>query len=333
LLSILIELQARSPYSYGLSVHANMMPSLSDWNTQLRQIYERTGWTYKEARQRLYFVNHHMEADFRYPYHWFETAAPNYKPAGRIPDGFIVSIARPLDISYKDWLVKQPIQKDLRDAIVNGDIVLADNDQTVFRDMVPYYVVHRDKMPDHFHDYGLAYDESPAQEFLARHNQAAGSVKLGEEKVLFIWNECRKLSPYCATGMVVELKKSGSSRLSVKAEILGASLAQSSKFIHPDWTEAWISPFVEITCRSGKKEKLVLASSVGLNRAYEVIDPNFNFAVGNNSVLAPYAREFEFDCAGGVKEIRAGREATHVEQVVDMQTLHPPDVTFRPDQT
>lgn len=279
------------------------------WTRVWQRIYRLTGWSFEEARQRIYFVNTHANSD---PYFGYVTAVKNLRrPVRKRPiDGFIIAIDSTDGEGFARWLLTQPVHDDLKQAIESrhirfepvkmGRLIVA-----------PYFVSNTAFLPKHFHNAGVFYERTPYYNFLRKIEGDEAVRKLGENRYLFKWNECPGRHPYCNTGALVHWRKSGGDGLEIDVKVIGDSLSQISSWITPNWTHAWDHPFVELTC-GDETRRFVLAESVGYKRRYQFLTDT-SFFVGNNSIIAPFEKNFRWTCGSDLKRVAVGRTSSSVD--------------------
>lgn len=297
------------------------MPRASQWKRIWNEILPRTGWTFEEAVSRIYFVNHHIEQD---PKPIFEVVDADLKKKGWTAppfteDGFIVSIQGPEAsdrVSTSRWLLQQNIPPELKEAVLARDILLG-RKQSKYLSVIPYTVSRPGLLPKHFQNYGRGYVAAPADAQLDLNPEAEGAKEIGENRYLFKWNDCPGQPRFCAAGILVQLASNKGGKTTATVTILGASLSQSSPWISPDWTQEWLEPFVEFDCGQNTIRE-VLIGSVGYSRD-NASEPTRRNVRANNSILAPFQKEIEFNCRKKISEIRAGRSGSRVESIYRLE--------------
>ena len=298
-----------------------LLPRLSHWRLIWTTIYSQTGWSYQEAIRRIYFLNHHLEQDASIGY---AEAVKDLSPPKNAtpPDGYFVTISE----NYQkiktrhlvDWLLDQNIQHDVRAALERGDIELGGWIGAGIT-IVPYYVKNTALVPQHFHNYGLGYAADPDEDLLDGATEAGQALALSKEKFIFKWNECPSKQSLCATGSLVSLGKDQSQRTTIEVKSFGRTISQISPWINPDWTQAWINPFIEVEC-GPLKERLLLASSIGYRRENASV-PNVLLLWGNNSFIGPHTRTYSPPCTSAITAITVGRESSSVETLYSVKAL------------
>ena len=318
LIGLLAQTQGFVQARLAKSIHAEgNMPVYWQWKAIWPRIYLMTGWSKEEAFARTYFINHQREQSARRAYDYFVNGL-NFKSnkMNKKPDGFFVSIDKKPGLDLKEWMLTEPIQQELKEALISGDIVIGKYEMGAKVTVAPYFVVNKVKLPEYFHSAGWGYNSFPEQDLLRKISAPSGAIQLAESKFLFKWNDCPDHHQFCDSGMIVDLKSSEKGNYSLDVLAIGLALSQSSKWISPTWTQAWISPFLEVTCGQ-KKQRFEIASSVGYNRKYIGVDKYFQFPMVNNSFLLPHRRHFEFECSTKVSEIAAGYKSSLIEREYD----------------
>ncbi|MBX3020973.1 MAG: hypothetical protein KF799_04795 [Bdellovibrionales bacterium] len=294
-----------------------------DWVKIWRTIHRETGWSYRNAIQRIFFVNLRLDEDPRPGYEQVARGAHGVYPGETRPDGFFILNTKYLKKkgdrgAYRKFLAEQRIPQEIKDGIASGDIELGEPmyEGTM---VLPYRVKSTEKLPRYFHNLGQGYKRHERDLILDQIPGTEGTLQLGNSEWLFKWNECADLNPFCSTGMVVKTEPAGKGRLKVTVDALGSAISQNSPWVSPSWTQAWIEPYIELGCGS-RVEKRVLFSSIGLMRQYGSNEFN-ELLQANNSLVAPLRREFEVDKCARLTEISAGRAASRVERLVESKEL------------
>ncbi len=301
-----------------------LMPRSSRWAEVWRYVIPTTGWSYEEAMSRMYFVNQHLERD---GFMTFSAVARRVKPRAAVsapPDGFFVVIDETVNfetfklVDIKNWLLLQNIPTEIKEALKAGHLRLSERYASDFL-LVPYHIEGRGPFTRSFHNNGQGYLSSESDRLLENVTEREGVRILPDGRLIFKWNECESRHSYCSTGAIVKVEPGSSGRRAVSVQIAGSSISQSSPWISPSWTQAWIKPYMEVRCR-GVNHRFPLAESVGYLRKYSAL-PNHVLLWGNNSILAPFAQRFEFPCTADPSQITVGREGSEVERLHDVLKL------------
>ncbi len=298
-----------------------LMPVAGKWNEMWRSVYQNTGWSYREAMRRMYFINHHLERDGRMS---FDSAIQSMTPSpmGVLPDGFIVSMSEPLRgyslEQIKDWIAEQNIPQEIKEALKSGELKLSERYPTKFL-LVPYTVNKPNLLPHFFHNNGQGYFASPEDELLMEVTEPEGVKVLKDGRLLYKWNECPSRHPFCNTGAVVRVEPNQVNSLRLTVEVIGSAISQVSPWISPTWTQRWLKPYVEVRC-GGRDFRFKLAEAIGYSRNYSAL-PKHVLLWGNNSIVAPYTRDFIFPCGKSAAQIGIGREGSEVETLHEVKRL------------
>jgi hypothetical protein len=308
------------------------MPNYSDWNNIWQIIYKNTGWSYSEAYRKIYFIGHHMSQSPALAYETFNKVLP--AAMNPSPDGFLVSnryftkVSKKQKVVYydkiKEWLKLQNLPNDFINAIELGHIELGKNlsDEIL---IVPFFVKDQDKFPRFFHNTGEGYQATLDNLLLSAVSGNAGVVKVLANELIFKWNECPGHGDFCSTGASVRWEIQDGAYL-FKVKIVGSSLSQLSPWISPNWTQAWIKPYLKIQCGHNTFHK-ELISSVGFRRLL-THNSQSPFFQGNNSLLAPFERSLKIPCKEGIKRISLGREGSEVDQIVEVLNLSHQELSY-----
>lgn len=312
----------------GLHAEVNM-PKFWHWQTIWSTIYNETGWSYAEAFERVYFVNHQREQATKSSYQIFARKKFTHTPKDSVvPDGYFVSISKPGNVETLPWLLEQPIQEEIRTGLLRGDIVLGAHKVQRNILVAPYYVIDKNALPSFFHNAGWGYAKLPEEDLFRNIQQPIGAQKIAENKFLFKWNECPGNHRYCDTGVLVDVSFEPKNVVKITARVLGLPLSQSSRWISPAWTQVWNEPYFEVRC--GSKVTLTnLASSIGYNQKYLGYDRLYKYPMANNSLLAPHVKTINVPCSEALSEISAGRKSSDVEQIPNLISLPQQRQTIR----
>ena len=322
--------QANSQIRVRYQIHkGNNAPAYGHWKKIWIKILNDTGWSYSEAIQRIYFINHHIEQSPKMAYELLvKSHSKMQAQLSILPDGYFVSIVKPVGQETLKWLIEQPIQEEVRTGLLSGDIIIGEHETNSNVLVAPYFVVNKKSLPPHFHNTGLGYRKLPEENLLRSFEDSVGVKKIADNEYLFKWNECSDKHRYCDTGVIARVTTEQPNVYRFDIKVVGLPLSQSSLWISPGWTQAWIGPYLEIKC--GQTTTVVkIASSIGYNHKYLGIDSTFKYQLTNNSLLAPFKRSFEVQCKGLLSEISIGREASSVEQVTGLINLPQQKLTIK----
>ncbi len=285
-------------------------PRYEIWNNILPQIYQETGWSYTEAMNRIYFINIYREQSFRSVYEQITSKKIEFSP--NAPDGFFIGISKPKNRKTLDWILEQPIAQDIKEGLLSGNILIGEHKQGLNAFFAPFTIVNKNLFTSNFHNVSWGYNHLNEEKLLRDFDQKIGVKKITDNQYLFKWNECQQTNYYCDTAVILKINRQPPGLLSFEVEVVGLALSQNTKWINPLWTQAWIAPYVEVKC--GKEfKKLKIAHSIGYNRRNLLYDVHFKYPTSNNSLLAPFKRNFEVPCEGKLSEIIVGRESSEVE--------------------
>lgn len=300
------------------------MPTNTEWSHIWKTIIMRTGWSYEEAKTKIYYVGHHVNQDPELFLSGF--FQPPFHTEGRQqPDGFFVSNRYGNYLrnkegklpAPKDWLLKQNLHSDILDALRDGKIKLGKN-LSRFSLIVPYWTVDDHNLPKHFHNSGEGYNISKEDLLLTKIPTEEGIAQLDSSSYLFKWNESKERADYNSTGAIVSLTENKNT-YALNIKIIGTTLSQITPWVSPNWTQAWIKPYVEIKCGKETK-KIELSDSIGFRRTYSHLNWTPFFS-GNNSFIGPFERSFSIFCKDKIHTIALGRESSTVEMIREVKTL------------
>lgn len=289
-----------------------IMPGLRDWQGMWQAVYFHTGWSYEEASRRLYYVYHHLEQDPAPSYesaNLNETAVKSEDPAAPArPHGFFVTMRSLHGQSPREWLLNAHIQTDIKRALQDGSLEVGERMGRDEFSLIPYWVKRETHVSKGFHDSGAGYfggyPSAPP----------AGALVLR-------WNHCPGRPAYCESAATVTLQGEPRGTWRAKVKIEGAPLSQVTPWVNPDWTENLRRPYLELGCGS-RREKFLIADSIGYNRDYGVQRKNFPFNY-NNSFVAPFTRELTFRCSRRPDFAAVGSEGGEADKIRSVKKLAP----------
>lgn len=318
---------------------ALFLPQTYEWTHIWEIVHKNTGWSYEEAKKRIYYVGHHFEQSPKMFLDQYVYREPvNKMPI--MPDGFFISnrvrlqrSAMPMFIerNYSKfephaWLLHQNLQPEIVKGITSHNIILGKNLSNVIL-IIPYWVKSTTYTPRYFHNSGEGYNLSEDDKVLSIIPGPGGVKLMSANEVLFKWNENPKCNEYCSTGATVRFEKIAEEKYSVKIRIIGFTISQISPWIIPDWTEAWIKPYIDINC-GGSNNHFPIADAIGFRRtaSQNVGTPLLQ---GNNSFVGPFEKEIQVACSGKLNSISMGRLASKVERIQSELIINPAPLTIQ----
>ena len=279
-------------------------------------IWRRTGWDFEEVRKRVFFVVPHMEQGLEVIYRQVTRGAQKPKVTlTDIPSGFIVTGAYPYpakpDLAdFINWMRNENIPRELKEGILDGGIKLFPPVSRYAITLAGYRTEKTDLYPPYFQNIGFPYLEAKAQEDLQGLPDSDGTTQTDSKTVYFHWNECPGRPAYCRTALKAEFERGSQGRtLVVKTEVRGFTLSQSSRWVVPDFTIAWVGTYVRVRCERGDSVQTV-ADAIGYYRPLEAKILGMHF--GNNSFLAPFDRQMVFPCQGRLLDLTVGKKASSI---------------------
>jgi hypothetical protein len=280
-----------------------------------------TNWDYQTARERLYFVNAHIDEEPELAYQYFQTFAQTQPCPMQTPDGFLLTFMFPAhtEIEMKDWLLSQPIAADLKTALKNDEIKLGPFERARIS-IVPYYVTSEAHLPKHFHDIGISYESRGEFAVLAQIAGQKGAAALDKSRAIFKWNDCPEHDHYCDYGAVISVQRVDARTVDAKVRIIGGPISQISPWIHPTWTQGLVAPFVRLEC-GGKSVSATLIGALGFDRNNFYFDPISNFFLGNNSIVAPFEKTVRMPCSGALETVGFGYSGSKVDHLRESISL------------
>lgn len=308
----------------SFNVSTQFMPRLQHWRLIWQHIYSSTGWDYEDAVSRIFFVHHHVEQDARPTYALYRRNSGLVPLNPDAPDGYFVSFNKDTEgmsvEQLKIWLLEQNIPEDVKAALRENHIELGPIEVEAVL-VVPYKVKNTQHVHRHFHNYGRGYLTGPDADFLSNYAASTWAGRYSNKDYLFKWNECPDLHRFCNTGAMVRVEPINTSPedYRIKVRVVGMVLSQVSPWISPNWTQGWIGPYLEVLC-DGKTQRFPLATSIGYRRRYATSESR-PLIWGNNSLVAPFEREFHVKCRSEIAELSIGRDGSEIETIYKVQNL------------
>jgi hypothetical protein len=280
--------------------HDNI-PGSADFEAMSRAVISRTGWTYADARLRIFYVNIRdtVTPSWIYRAVQAEKTAPDRGGSGldRV-DGYFAALSRgdrPLPGGAGEagrWLLAQDIPEMLKDAISSGGILLGTPAGSGRLSLVPYKVTDTQRLPPYFHNSSEGYSlTGPA---------AAFAPAPGARTFRFTFNDCPDHDKACDIKADVQLRQAGGGRLFARVRFSGEPLSQVCDGVNMRWNQRLEKPYFSVSCGGGR-QRVRLAATLGMDRdrARDM----------NRALLAPYERDFSVVCRGGIRSVSIGYEA------------------------
>lgn len=313
--------------------------SVKSMRQMVRTIYARTGWDYETARHRTFFINTQMGISAKYVY---QEVVKGFQKQGKIvrrmksdaPDGYLVTNSLVKDENlgedesesieqFKTWVLDQPMQSDLLAGLRDGGIKLGDPEREDRVVVVPYWIINKAKYPVFFNNIGYPYEDFDGNEVFKGLKDPVGAKQLNEKEAIFYWKDCP--GHWCTAGFRVYYERDRD-KLRIRTRIQGPPLEQVSEWTGPGWTQAWIKPYLKVTC--GSRTRLIhLLDSVGINLNTVLKVSGMNQAY--NSFLAPIEKLTEVPCPGELRELRAGRVSTLTYTMTGPRPSQPPEAVLK----
>jgi len=274
-----------------------VMPSARDFEAMSRVILSQTGWTYDDARLRIYYINTRDTITPSWIYRAVEA-----DPADRITsdpglarvDGYFASL--PLKSSGRKRgntasrrILDEDIPDMLKVGIDQGGILLGVPIPCGALLLVPYMVVDTERLPSSFHNSSEGYSQTGVLPKLPPVPNA--------QTHRLTFNECPSHDKACDIAVDVQMVPEGADRWLTRVVLSGEPLSQVCDGVNMLWNQRLTRPTLTVLC-GGREQRTELAGSLGLHR-----DKHRSL---NQSLLAPYERRFHVDCPGGPQRIAVG---------------------------
>lgn len=313
---------------------ALFMPQTYEWKHIWNVIETYTGWDYNQAKNKIYYIGHHLEQSpsLYLENHKFE-AVNKIMNFNDQPDGFFISnryriqnsnalVLNKLNFSLfspRQWMLRQNIQPDLFAAIKNKQIIVGKNLSNIIF-IAPYWIKDHENLPDQIHNLGMGYILDSENELLELVKDNIGSKMIENNTIIFKANECTSHLKYCSNGAIVSFSPNTEKQTTIKIKILGNTISQTSPWITPDWTQAWFQPALEIECNN-KTFNFEIVKSVGFFRegSHILTSPLLQ---AFNGFVAPISKTINLNCpASKIKRISLIRGDSKVESIKSTKAL------------
>ena len=281
--------------------YRNSSPGNKDMKEMSRVIFSQTGWSYAEARRRIFYVNIRDLTTPSYIYRAVEDGAaraPAPPPGLDRVDGYFTSLfwenAPGLygRDGAKNWILDQEISGMLKEGIGSGGILLGNPVYCGRLLLVPYKVADTEHYPPFFHNGSEAYSLTGPEAPLPPAPRA--------KTLRFTFNDCPEHGYWCDVMADVQLRPGKSGRWLARVIFSGEPLAQACDGINMQWNQLLKRPYLSFTC-GDERRSVLLADSLGMDRD--------RYRTMNLSMLAPYERVFTIDCPTGPENISIGYES------------------------
>jgi hypothetical protein len=283
----------------GVAGHAgDDVPGFGDFEAMSREIFSRTGWSYEEARLRIFYVNARAEVTPSYVYRAV-AAGGRRSPLpgtglGRV-DGYFAAL---FQVKKRDAgaaadpaarLLALDLPDMLKEGITSGGIRLGAPAGCGRLTLIPYEVTDTQKFPPYFHNGSEGYsDTGPVP---------PPAPAPGERVFRFKFNDCPGHGEWCDIMADVRMRPLGAGRWLTRVTFSGEPLAQVCDGVNLRWNQILNTPYFEATC-GGRKNRVALAGTLGMHRD--------KYRDMNESLLAPYERVFGVDCRGPLEKVAVG---------------------------
>lgn len=275
--------------------------SIAEHTAIAEMVYKNTGWTFDEARKRLYYFNSHPGQTMRYIYEEHRQHAPEPAPLADPPDGYILAtfVKRiPGDfIKSPAEYVQKNIEPSIAAGIKEGAIMFDKPRMLSKRSFAMAYKV-KDKLryPPFFQNRSEEYNTRQAEVITQLQRKAQEDP--GKTRVA-VFNSCGDKRSSCTIALAAEGENLRDPSKPMRIQILGVPLALPARRMSPDWNQVLEEPFAEIHC--GKvKEKFALATLIGLPQ-------KLGSQWDHEALLAPFERHIQASkCRGQIEAITLG---------------------------
>ena len=276
---ILFSLMIAPAYFYN-SKPMGIVPSQDDLVTAAEYIHQVTGWSWAQARDRMFFYGLLRSVSMREPYLELEGKIDPYSNKRPNPSGIIVFMRKKIPDLTRDSVIQffasSFIEKKIKDGIKNGSIEFGSPHQLRRLAMIPYYVKDPFLVQPYFNNRGLNYEDSEEVSKLEALPDQPSTIRT-DHSVLVFKNFCDEKPNYGRVAF--ELTKSGKQdQSSYNLRIYGRTISQPSHWIIPECTISFRRIRAKFVCTEAK------ASVLAYNLGFRALDYRRSIV---NMVLGP----------------------------------------------
>jgi hypothetical protein len=305
-------------------------PFISEFKPLANAIYQLTGWSYDEARLKIFY--HNLDTQITMENIYMDVFNKNkYKSP---------IIKTDIDGMFVFYLPQKKTRKDSKEFALNNtplDVILnqindfsnnsvllneikLDNPIFVHKFMlVPYHSNNTKSRFIYYQNIGFSYQDFIDEKYINFNLlNKLGTYSFPDNLYSFYWNLC----PYvtCNIGSTVKMSRLNDKLLSFVVEILGRPLSISSPSENPDMHLGMVNPYLQINC-DGKIIKKVIINKIGHFHGYVLKK------VLNNIPLAPLRKEMQVECKTvndltfGWQKIELMGKRKEVQVISNFQTI------------
>jgi hypothetical protein len=281
--------------------------TLPQLTATVNEVISRTGWSWEEARQRIFVINSHYQRTMGTVYRetWAKTANQS-SISGPVPDGFLVISGRLFSHEEDDFIqmIKddQDLPADLTQSLKDGKIRLEKPIEVPQGALAAYFINDKNHFPLSFQNIGTSY------------LVASPKITPKPSLVTFTFNDCPDHSDFCNIRFDVSHDKA-SRQFYVR--VSGEVISQPSVWVSPNWTQMIYSPYLKIRCAGNEKhESFTIVSKIGSDRNVTDIRNLSGY------ILGPIERQISDPCGGGkVGDIEAGFKSSAISKGLDVSMI------------
>jgi hypothetical protein len=264
---------------------------LDQYRTMSEYIYRSTGWTYAEARNRIYYVYGDNDCTPEFIYDSVEKAVGKIKNPAFTSDGFFVchipwAEKCEAQSNILTWFLSRDLNSTVLEGLKSGGIHLGIPLVTHNMAIFSYQIKDHVHLPVAFQNSGLPYAGKSDEKLWTR--QPASKA------LAFVFNDCPGREASCDINFDISVLKKKEMLVTIQAP----PLSQPDEWTLPDWTQQILRPFVELECD-------------GNSRRYELADTLGFFRNSSSMLLAPLAWKIPISCTS-VGKISVGYEKSNV---------------------
>jgi hypothetical protein len=275
-------------------------------------IHERTGWTFEQARARIYWLNVRYESTPEFVYRLVEKQNRARTPAASTADGFFIAQMRrqdqndALDGNFKRWLERLDLEPTILADLKQNRIKLGEPAEFHWGFVVPYTVDRSGPHSPHFQNLGEYYQ--PAPEKTPGADNQASKVQAGHAN--FQFNDCAGQDRYCRFRFELKSAAAENKNTELSVTLSGPVISHSSPWISPDWSQGLSNVFLKYRCtEKSPEQKVIVASRVGYLPGSE------NSTIINGALMAPFSRSLRVPCSQPLHQVSMGYEQAHAYAV------------------
>lgn len=304
-----------------LSRSNEIFPYFADYVELAKAIKNTTGWSYSEARKRIFYINTFNQAT---PRNIWDNVVSEKVTAKSDISGYFALLNQDLNLqpfeklrSFTLEVISGKFGEFLKTILQTKAITLLTPVKAGRFLLFPYKIHNFNELPLYFQNIGFSYEKYPEQVNFEKKISGQEIEAIDTNNFFFRWNECPHNSEYCTIGFKLKMDTSTFEK-KLHITILGAPISVPSINTLPDWTIALIRPYGILSC-GRKNTKRIFTESVGyytpsryqLNRVHTM----------NHSITGPVDIVWKLHCSKKHMTIKLGWERAYLTRRLEQSII------------